>query len=222
MSTSIKSPETDPFIKSKPLLILDWTLTMAWWGLIILATLSLILVPILVSTAEVSSWSLITAAEGIDLSNLEVTNAAGEKAHIELPNEFIYLKIDIPVNESERLAFAASVLLLIATTTAYCLYIIRMIRQILASVKSGDPFAPSNAKRIRVIGLLLIGGSLVTTIVESLSSLYAVNEYSASGFDFIFRFDFEWTAIFLGLGILVLSEIFREGTRIREEQSLTV
>ncbi len=51
---------------------------------------------------------------------------------------------------------------------------------------------------------------------------YAMTHFSANGLRFDARPDVNVFAIIYGLIILVIAEVFRAGTRLDEEQSLTV
>jgi hypothetical protein len=49
-----------------------------------------------------------------------------------------------------------------------------------------------------------------------------MTNFSAQGLRFVAAPDLDLVAIVLGLIILVIAEVFRTGTRLREDQSLTI
>ena len=51
---------------------------------------------------------------------------------------------------------------------------------------------------------------------------YAMTNFAVQGVRLEARLDVNWVALICGLIILVIAEVFREGTRLDEEQSLTI
>jgi hypothetical protein len=93
--------------------------------------------------------------------------------------------------------------------------IVQRLRRIFGAMTAGDPFHPDNVRRLRVIAAVL--------------ALIEVNGYLLGAFDrFIFGlrrqtpFDLDFTAWFAVLVIVVLSEVFREGARLRRDAELTI
>ena len=85
-----------------------------------------------------------------------------------------------------------------------------------------QPFVPANAARIRWIGLAVIVGELARTAVIYAENVYARAYYAIPGVTFdVVPLPTFWPII-LGLLILVIAEVFRAGTRLDEEQSLTI
>jgi len=89
-------------------------------------------------------------------------------------------------------------------------------------VRDGKPFAPSNATRMRRIAWIVIVGEFVRATIVYLENSFAATHFTAEGLRFTARADFSVTAIVEGLIILVIAEVFRLGTRLDEDQSLTV
>jgi hypothetical protein len=59
-------------------------------------------------------------------------------------------------------------------------------------------------------------------VIVFLENDYARRFFSVDGLQFTAHADFSVAAIIEGLVILVIAEVFRAGTRLDEEQSLTV
>jgi hypothetical protein len=51
---------------------------------------------------------------------------------------------------------------------------------------------------------------------------YAMTHFAVQGVQLEARLAVNWVALICGLIILVIAEVFREGTRLDEEQSLTI
>ena len=81
---------------------------------------------------------------------------------------------------------------------------------------------PANATRIRRVGGGLLALEVVRAVMAYASSYGVMTRFAAEGLRFHSRVDFDLIAIIAALILFVIAEVFREGTRLDEEQSLTV
>jgi len=102
------------------------------------------------------------------------------------------------------------------------LWLCTELQRVLRTVRDGRPFASSNATRVRRIAWIVIIGEFVRATIVYLENSYAAAHFTAEGLRFTARADFSVAAIVEGLIILVIAEVFRAGTRLDEDQSLTV
>ena len=102
------------------------------------------------------------------------------------------------------------------------LWLATELKRVLRKVRDGKPFAPSNATRVRRIGWVVVVGEFVRAAIVYLENSYAATHFTAEGLRFTARADFSMFAILEGLIILVIAEVFRVGTRLDEDQPLTV
>ena len=112
--------------------------------------------------------------------------------------------------------------LLLILAFGVALWLMTELHGILRTVRDGKPFARSNATRIRRIAWMVIVGEFVWAAILYLENSYAATHFTAEGLRFTARPDFSVLAIVEGLIILVIAEVFRVGTRLDEDQSLTV
>jgi DUF2975 family protein len=119
-----------------------------------------------------------------------------------------------------RLFIVNSLLLILAIGVG--LWLTTELHRVLRTVRDGKPFAASNATRMRRIAWIVIVGEFVRAMVVYLENSFAATHFTAEGLRFTARADLSITAIVEGLIILVLAEVFRLGTRLDEDQSLTV
>ena len=117
--------------------------------------------------------------------------------------------------------FVVNGLLLILFLVVF-LWLNTELQRVLRTVRDGKPFAPSNASRIRRIAWFFIVGEFIRATIVYLENSYAAAHFTAEGLRFTARPDFSIVAIIEGLIILVIAEVFRAGTRLDEDQSLTV
>lgn len=97
-------------------------------------------------------------------------------------------------------------------TVGVLLYVVERLLEILKTLRFGSPFVKENADRFRKLGwALLIGeGSKIVVAV-----LAAISDADVDvGLDGI--------TLIAVVAVFVLSEVFREGARMKEEQDLTV
>ncbi len=102
------------------------------------------------------------------------------------------------------------------------LWLATELQRILRTVRDGKPFASSNASRVRRIAWIVMASELVRATIVYLENSYAATHFTGEGLRFVSRPDFNVAAIIEGLIILVIAEVFRVGTRLDEDQSLTV
>lgn len=115
------------------------------------------------------------------------------------------------------LAFAFAIGALVAA-----ILVVARLRRIFATLSAGDPFVPENAEHLRVIAIVIA----VFEIARLASGGIAAGALSAAGLGPEARppIDVEinllvWFAV---LSLVVLSEVFSEGARLRADQQLTI
>jgi hypothetical protein len=124
-----------------------------------------------------------------------------------------------PVQDS---AFLCGDILLIGLLLGFSLWGLNQLRHVFRSLSRGLLFIPENARRIRWLGFVVLLGEVARAAVVYFWSYYTSLHFTAEGLRFVPSIDFSGTTILAGLAILVIAEVFREGTRLHEEQSLTI
>ena len=102
------------------------------------------------------------------------------------------------------------------------LFVLDELLAVLRTLIHGSPFVAANATHIHRIGLVVISGELARAAVVSAESAYATAHVAVAGLTFDAWPHVHVGAIVAGLIILVIAEVFRAGTRLDEEQSLTI
>jgi hypothetical protein len=105
---------------------------------------------------------------------------------------------------------------------AVVLLVIGQLRAVFRTLQAGQPFVPANAARIRWIACAVIASEIARAAIVFFENYYAMTHFAAEGLRFHARPEVNGLAIVGGLIILVLAEVFRIGTRLDEDQSLTV
>src|SRR3954453_9524479 len=110
---------------------------------------------------------------------------------------------------------AIMVIRILGTPLAY-IVLSRLLR-IVESVRMGEPFAMDSAGRLRTIAWALLGEKLLHICVVAIASAVSTKEVPLrinGNFDLT-----GWLAVLL---LFVLAQVFREGTRMREDLEGTV
>lgn len=122
-------------------------------------------------------------------------------------------------------------------TMVIAIYITLISKKLFLSLEKENPFTMSNAKRIRLIGFLLIIFSPFTLLRGLVYRIYILNNISIEGKEFadapmyffgIFKTDFSSNEVWINLDInfqtllmgatlLVIAEIFRAGVKMKED-----
>ncbi len=127
--------------------------------------------------------------------------------------------LKIPSTSKWFIAANAVVLIVILS---FMLFVLDQLKAVFRTLVHGNPFVPENARRIRWIALAVIVAEIARSVIVFAENYYAMTHVVIAGltFDAWPRVDF--STIGYGLIILVIAEVFRAGTRLDEEQSLTV
>ena len=98
------------------------------------------------------------------------------------------------------------------------IYICVQLRRILATLAEGDPFVPENAPRLLKIAIAIAIMELARYAVIVLLMLFVDFGDDMAGP----RFSVSLAAWVSAAAMLVFSQVFREGSRLREEEKMTV
>jgi hypothetical protein len=105
---------------------------------------------------------------------------------------------------------------------ALALFVVGQLRAVLRTLRDSRPFVAANATRIRWIAMAVIAGEVGRALIVYASNSYVTTHFSASGLQFDARPDVNVLTLIHALIILAIAEVFRAGTRLDEDQSLTI
>ena len=193
-------------------------LNLAWWVVAFALVLTIGLAGVSafhqVGNAEIDipvSFSVDPRALPVSAPSLGIERAQVEHARGSL-------KFSPPPGAS----FIAPMLLGLALIFAAVLFVVGQLRALIRTLRDGRPFVAANAGRIRWIAFAVIGGELARTAIVYSANAHAMTHFSAAGLQFDARPDLNLVTIVHGLIILAIAEVFRTGTRLDEDQSLTI
>lgn len=109
-----------------------------------------------------------------------------------------------------------------AVVMALVLWIVAELAALCRSVRDGQPFARANVGRVRRLALALVLAEAVRAVVVYTAHAYVASHFAADHLRFTASPHVDAPAIVSAMILLVLAEVFRTGTRLDEDQSLTV
>ena len=99
----------------------------------------------------------------------------------------------------------------------FLVYICVLLRKILNTLAEGDPFLPENAPRLTRIAISVAILEIIRNFVGFLLIAIDVVDTEES-----FQFSINLSAWVAVAVLVILSQVFREGARLREEEKMTI
>jgi hypothetical protein len=109
-----------------------------------------------------------------------------------------------------------------ALMMALALWVLAELAALCGSVRDGRPFVPINVVRIRRLAFALVLAEAWRAVSIYVAKAYVAAHFAADHVRFTAWPEVDVRAIISALILLVLAEVFRTGTRLDEDQSLTV
>ncbi len=97
-------------------------------------------------------------------------------------------------------------------------FICMQLRRVLATLAAGDPFVPANAPRLTRIAIALALMELGRYVVIALLTMFINFNEVGDGPSLNINLAV-WASV---AALLVLSQVFREGTRLRDQEKMTI
>ena len=102
------------------------------------------------------------------------------------------------------------------------LWILTLLRRILATTAGGCPFDPRNPGRLNTLGWIIMCSAALASLLQYLVSGWVLSRFEDTAVPLSPSVDFQQEWILCGLLVLVLSAIWKGAVLMSEEQSLTV
>lgn len=97
-----------------------------------------------------------------------------------------------------------------------------LLRKIFSTLTQETPFTPENAVRIRKIALMIMLLAPLKFAENVYHHLLASHYFTLAGERLATHLSFDFQIILFGLILLIIGEVFRVGTQLKEENELTV
>lgn len=97
-----------------------------------------------------------------------------------------------------------------------------LVVRVIRSLQHSEVFDRQNLKRINRIGIILLIVGVLGTLVQALNIVSAQALVDLANYKFTFNKVIDFNALIMGIVILIMNEILRIGTEMKEEQDLTI
>ena len=191
--------------------------TVIWWGLL--------------GILAIAVW-LTVAAPLINLSGAEVELPARVVAdsaalHVAAPSLGIAaarlsdLRGNLIMPAGSRPSLIAPALTIIAMMVL-ALWGIGQLRAVLKELSIGHTFAPANAVRLRRLAWIIMIAEPLRALMNYTAFSYVASHFVADGLQFTRHWDVNVGTLICAVVIVAIAEVFRAGTRLDDDQSLTI
>jgi len=142
--------------------------------------------------------------------------------NVVLPNKATIIALD-KEDFSKKINIIQHINGIIATIIiAFCIWVLVLTFKIILLFRREQVFEELNVKRCNKIGLLCIIIGLLETFINISNTIMATKVVELKFYNISYSHTIEWTAIIIGLIILVFTEILKISTTIKQEQDLTI
>ncbi len=145
--------------------------------------------------------------------------------------EFSGRELPVKIKEAKALALIEStapewllipVKLIRFSLMGFIIWILLLLRQLIRSVKRGDPFNRKNGMRLRWIGISILVIGVFDFLHDILLNLFITPRLSFESIVPESSIHFNLSMILVAMVIIVIGEAFRIGAEMKEEQELTI
>jgi hypothetical protein len=191
-------------------------LTLSWWGSAVLLAVSLcfLLITPWVDPPHIEIGLAVPVAFAVN-GDVHAIDGSAFHAYFKNAGGSLYFS---PFGKADAASGTAALVLVIA----FALFVIGQLRAVFRTLDAGRPFVAANVTRLRRIGWSFIAGAIAWAAIAYAGSVYATSHFAADAVRLDRLVDVNGAAVLAGAIILAIAEVFREGTRLEEDQSLTV
>ena len=99
---------------------------------------------------------------------------------------------------------------------------LEQLHMVFGTLRKGKPFIDANASRLRRVAAAIVAGEVPRASMVAFNQFYAKAHFASQGLLFDWSFNINFLAVVLALIILAIAEVFAAGTRLDEDQALTI
>jgi len=133
------------------------------------------------------------------------------------------MKYNIDPNLYSDINFRPFLQVILPTVTVISLMLLLIahnLRSILKTIANDHPFEKNNSKRLLIIGIVLMAGSVILKIAEGITAMAIIDSLEIKNVDVTFTVD--GAMLLTGFLVLILAGIFRYGSYLQDEYDATL
>lgn len=200
--------------------MLTGLVSIAYFGLLILAVVVLIGLPIVkLAAGDGPDWEIGLTVPVVSLDGDATVRTGWGNARLQV--EDMRGSFRLPIGILPWWLFAV-VWTYVAAAMALTLVFLHHLRRIFQRVRGGAPFDATNALRLRWLGVLVLALAVLRGVAESVTAFAVRSGVTSERVEVPLGLSIDALVILIGLVLLALAEIFRRGAELEEEQTLTV
>ena len=205
----------DPMVKTLGALVsFAYFATMVGMGLVLAGAPA---VKLLAADSPKWSWGLEVPAPVPDVPTTVRTSWGPAQLEV----EDVRGKLRLPIGMIPWPLFAI-LWLHVAAAGALMLLSLHHLRRIFQRVRDGAPFDAANARRLRWVGLSLLGLALLDAVAELVTSSVVRRGLPDAGGTLPIAMPLDGSLVFAALVLIALARIFRRGSDLEHDQSLVI
>lgn len=130
--------------------------------------------------------------------------------------------LTVPVSHSQKRNLVYLTISISMLMIMYSFFIFFQLRRVIKSLTSTDPFSDKNIGILYSIGILVIIVPILKYAIEYIELSWIEKLYDFPGYSISSDISFQVSLFGLGILILGITEIFRQGILIKKEHELTI
>ena len=129
---------------------------------------------------------------------------------------------ELTVNGALNASTVAVVVVAMVVLAGLHLFTIWQLRHLFRTFVEGNPFVPSNVRRLRTIAISILSLALASSVFSSVMTYMLAQQFRGDGIRLVARGDASLSTLFAAAVLFVLAEIFRLGSHLEDEKAHTV
>ena len=163
----------------------------------------------------------VVAKDNNYLDESETNIKTGEKVLIRPSNMTIIVRT-LPDKPAWTLILKIIYFVFTVITLALGIWVPFLVVKIVRSLQHSEVFDRQNLKRIQRIGFILLIMGVVSSGLQVINIITAQSVINLAHYNFTYSKAIDFNPLIIGIIVLIMNEILRIGTEMKEEQDLTI
>jgi len=163
----------------------------------------------------------VVAKDNNYLDESETNIKTGEKVLIRPSNMTIIVRT-LPDKPAWTLILQIIYFVFTVITLALGIWVPFLVVKIVRSLQHSEVFDRQNLKRIQRIGFILLIMGVVSSCLQVINIITAQSVINLAHYNFTYSKAIDFNPLIIGIIVLIMNEILRIGTEMKEEQDLTI
>lgn len=183
------------------------------------------------------AWYVVLIGSVLAVEFLVAENARGARRYVDFPVAFTLHGAHAVTGTSDRASIVQAVgqltiqppaelavvgLVFALVGAAFILAVLHQLRSLVADAMAGSQFGTRSARRVRLIGIAIVVVEVIRALGMLTGSLWAQSHVRSPGLSFRAAFPINLEVVGLGILVVLLAEVLRQGSGLHADHDLTV